>query len=359
MSQKGARQKAHRRRQKDKQQANQHLLEELSKKILSLERERAKLQGALGTATRGLQDVQLCSADQAQPEDDAIAVRLCFGEPTTQLQLTRQQCKTLSVSAMAGIWKRLVQKMAASLDGMASHPRNNHIRKTLQDLREETVAFMWAMLELNPHTFDALKIISIDSPSMPQAPTTDTRDWPAILAGIQLSREQEGQLLACRRTALQGFGALAAERESLWAQLQSIEDVEEQSGFATTRFTEATKLLEQLCANMNGMHTCCCFYLTNIYGKLLTPVQVARYLVSCLPRGPDTIELVTVLARQRNEPSNEELLRAASPGTAADAEIGTSGFSTSNHCVWRAHDWRQDFAQPLRMLHQWQGTEFI
>lgn len=30
----------------------------------------------------------------------------------------------------------------------------------LQDLREETVSFMWAMFELNPHTFDALDTIS-------------------------------------------------------------------------------------------------------------------------------------------------------------------------------------------------------
>ncbi len=51
----------------------------------------------------------------------------------------------------------------------------------MKDLREETVAFMWAMLELNPHTFDALDIISIDSPSTPQTPATDTRDWHAIL----------------------------------------------------------------------------------------------------------------------------------------------------------------------------------
>ncbi len=51
----------------------------------------------------------------------------------------------------------------------------------LQDLREETVSFMWAMFELNPHTFDALDTISIDSPSVPQAPSSDERDWPAIL----------------------------------------------------------------------------------------------------------------------------------------------------------------------------------
>ncbi len=87
---------------------------------------------------------------------------------------------------------------------------------------------------------------------------------------------------------------------------------------------------------------------------MLTPVQVARYLVSCLPRGPDTIELVTELARQRNEPSNEELLRAARPGTAAGAD-GAPGFSTNN----KAGDWRQHFTQPLRMLYQWQGAEFI
>lgn len=90
--------------------------------------------------------------------------------------------------------------------------------------------------------------------------------------------------------------------------------------------------------------------------QLLTPVQVGRYLVGCLPRGPDTIQLVTVLARQRNEPTNEELLRAATPGTAAGAD-GTSGFRTSNNCVWRVHDWRQEFAQPLRMLLKWQDAE--
>ncbi len=51
------------------------------------------------------QDMQLCSADQALPGDDAIVVRFCFGESTTQLQLTRQQCTNLTVSAMADIWK--------------------------------------------------------------------------------------------------------------------------------------------------------------------------------------------------------------------------------------------------------------
>lgn len=79
--------------------------------------------------------------------------------------------------------------------------------------------------------------------------------------------------------------------------------------------------------------------------QVLSPVQVARYLVGCLPMGPDTMQLMTILARQRNEPSNEELLRAARPGTAAAASPGRA--------FCKAGDWRAALTQPLRILHRW------
>ncbi len=79
--------------------------------------------------------------------------------------------------------------------------------------------------------------------------------------------------------------------------------------------------------------------------QVLSPVQVARYLVGCFPMGPDTMQLMTVLARQRNEPSTEELLCAARPGTAAAA--------SRVRALCRAGDWRAALTQPLRVLHRW------
>ncbi|BDA50176.1 hypothetical protein COCOBI_15-3050 [Coccomyxa sp. Obi] len=347
MSDRGSRQKAHRRRQKEKQQEAERRLEELSQAVLLLERERNELRGALGTASSDSRECEAVKGDQEPAGLDAIAVRFYFGEDATQLQLTRRQCRDLSITALADIWKKLVHTMAAGLDKMAAAPAEEYFQQQVEELVHGATTFMWAMFELNPHTLDALVTLNVECPSAAlKAASSDPRDWPAILAHIQLSDAQSEQLLACRRTALHEMGALVAERENLWAQMQSIEVVEEGMEFALTRFTEASGLLQRLCANIKTMHTCFCFYLSYIYNRVLSSMQVAQYWVCCLPMGPDTMQLMSVLARQRDEPSNEELLmRAARPGTAAAASPG--------HALCRAGDWRAALTQPLYVLHHW------
>ena len=76
--------------------------------------------------------------------------------------------------------------------------------------------------------------------------------------------------------------------------------------------------------------------------QVLSPVQTARYLVACYPMGPDTLSLMTCLAKQYGEPSTGELLQIARPGTAAEA-------LSAHFC--RAGDWREALVQPLRVLH--------
>lgn len=124
--------------------------------------------------------------------------------------------------------------------------------------------------------------------------------------------------------------------------------------------------------------------------QVLSPVQVARYLVGAYPMGPDMLSLMTCLARQGNEPSTNELLHAARPGTGAaggsgatlgtgarlgtgagatlgaasqssgaisgagarsgaDSSFGASAGSGVVQCA--AGDWRVALQQPLRVLH--------
>ncbi len=121
--------------------------------------------------------------------------------------------------------------------------------------------------------------------------------------------------------------------------------------------------------------------------QLFTPLQTARYVVGCLPMGPDLPALLSCLAKQYGEPSTEELLRAAHPGTApcapantgAGAESGSgarsgsvakSGSGTTPCSVatlgtgastggsvesglppCMAGDWRRALTTPLRVLH--------
>jgi hypothetical protein len=109
--------------------------------------------------------------------------------------------------------------------------------------------------------------------------------------------------------------------------------------------------------------------------QVLSPLQVARYLVASYPLGPDTLSLMNCLALQGAEPSTGQLLQtAARPGTVAGAaRPGTSGGTPSRPRtaaaavagpgtaaaggpstgvpVCAAGDWRQALAQPLRVLH--------
>lgn len=110
--------------------------------------------------------------------------------------------------------------------------------------------------------------------------------------------------------------------------------------------------------------------------QVLSPLQVARYLVASYPLGPDTLSLMNCLALQGAEPSTGQLLQiAARPGTSGGtaARRGTAAGATSRPRtaaaavagpgtaaaagpstgvpVCAAGDWRQALAQPLRVLH--------
>ncbi len=50
--------------------------------------------------------------------------------------------------------------------------------------------------------------------------------------------------------------------------MQSIEVVEESMEFALTRFTEVSGLMDRMYANIDAMHTCCCFYLSYVYNRV-------------------------------------------------------------------------------------------
>lgn len=73
--------------------------------------------------------------------------------------------------------------------------------------------------------------------------------------------------------------------------------------------------------------------------QVLSPVQVARYLVACYPMGPDTLSLMNFLAQKGGEPSAGDLMQDARTETAADAQDMPDSFGSSL-------DWRD-------MLHGW------
>lgn len=82
--------------------------------------------------------------------------------------------------------------------------------------------------------------------------------------------------------------------------------------------------------------------------QILTPMQIARYVVGCLPFGPESLALTNCLAAQSGEPPIEELLKAKRPGTAADGGTADARDPLLPDC-----DWRQGLKQPLRVLHAW------
>ncbi len=52
---------------------------------------------------------------------------------------------------------------------------------------------------------------------------------------------------------------------------QNIEDVEESTEGAMTRFAEAAGLMERLRANVNALHTCRSFHISYIYTRVSPP----------------------------------------------------------------------------------------
>ena len=85
--------------------------------------------------------------------------------------------------------------------------------------------------------------------------------------------------------------------------------------------------------------------------QVLSPVQVARYLVASFPIGPDTLSLMTCLAQQGNEPSTGELLRLGRPTTAAGHSSPAAAAAVQAAPFCAAGEWQQALTQQLRQLH--------
>ncbi|BDA45164.1 hypothetical protein COCOBI_06-6450 [Coccomyxa sp. Obi] len=350
MAERGARQRAFRQREKEKKDAVERHLEELSEKVSQLELKRQQLQGALGNATCDSEGFkQAC--ERQSPEIEEVAMSFRFGESAVQLQLTTGEAGSLTDSALANIWQRLVHKMAWCLDKRAVVPtsRKSDFEQQIEGLVREAIEFLWVMVDHCPHVLNSLVTLNVENPSGPQATAGDTRDFPAILAAMELQEDQAAKLLAIRRSIMREVGALIAVRTSLLARLQSVEDVEEGAGCATTRFSDTARTMELLRSNMHSMHTCSYYHLSYLYTRILTPIQIARYVVGCLPFGPDSLLLTNCLAAQSGEPPIEELLKAKRPVTAAP----DSGSADTRDPLLPDCDWRQGLEQPLRVLHAW------
>ncbi|EIE21060.1 hypothetical protein COCSUDRAFT_48255 [Coccomyxa subellipsoidea C-169] len=126
----GFRQRAFRQRQKEKQQATERQLLELSEKAAALELERDQLQRAVETATSDSQ----VSCTNGKSSNEALAVSFCFGEATTQLQLTHADIRSLTVDAMVDIWKMVVHKLTSSLAKMDAAPKDKRCQSRVEVL---------------------------------------------------------------------------------------------------------------------------------------------------------------------------------------------------------------------------------
>ncbi|EIE21048.1 hypothetical protein COCSUDRAFT_43407 [Coccomyxa subellipsoidea C-169] len=186
----------------------------------------------------------------------------------------------------------------------------------------EAIGLKWALVLHNPRMIGALTTCNVESPTDAQPSSAHPRDWPAILTRMQLSEAQAQELLTVRRTLMSELGGLIAQWDRLWEQMQSVRDIEVRTD--VTHYGEVAGLTEGLRINVHELFTCRAFYLSWVYNRVLTPVQVARCLVASYPMGPDMLSLITCLAQQSNEPSTRELLQMARPGTAAAAAAGGS-----------------------------------
>lgn len=100
-----------------------------------------------------------------------------------------------------------------------------------------------------------------------------------LAAALHCACDEDRQLLVCVCTCAQHdnfpYWSHFPNERSLGDQSarapQNIEDVEEGTEGAMTRFAEAAGLMEQLRANVNALHTCRSFHLSYIYTRVKPP----------------------------------------------------------------------------------------
>ncbi|KAK9908051.1 hypothetical protein WJX75_002163 [Coccomyxa subellipsoidea] len=353
----GLRQKAYRQREKKRQRAMERKQEALSVRVAALQLERDQLQRAVHFATCDSQDSsKAASCKPTSTGDDKVVVTFCFGEATPQMQLTKGEVRSMTVYVMADVWKALVQKMSVSLPKVDAAPSDARLLQAVKDTVREAVDYLWALVLYHPTLLRVINTCSTEAPNEALPSCTNSRDWPAILACMQLTKKQGEQLLTCRRTILHDVSALIAEWDRQWAELQ---DMEDRSEGTLTNHMQLTGLTERLRTDVHPLHTCRAFYQSYAWMRtspnpleaklmasyeVLSPVQVARYLVACYPMGPDTLSLMNFLAQKGGEPSAGDVMQDARPETAAGAQDMSDSFGSSL-------DWRD-------MLNGWPVDEW-
>ncbi|KAK9842545.1 hypothetical protein WJX81_005329 [Elliptochloris bilobata] len=246
-------------------------------------------------------------ADRGGKPSAMAALVLTLGEGVERFRLTPEGARGFTMEGMRAIWKELVKRCAGHLVN-AANDATGRAAQEIEGLTREFVGLSNYLAVNNPRLINDLHFQSAEK-TEPQLPPNASL-WSSILLSLRFTDEQKAELLRARRTYFMRVGPLLQERATIQSCLLV---VDERLAGSSVDDLQLNELSEALQRNLQNMHYAKCLFMMRAWYQVLTPMQVATFIVHAYPRPPDMMAVCAVLAEQAGELPVSALLRAPKP----------------------------------------------
>jgi len=226
------------------------------------------------------------------------------------VRMTQAQVAEMSEPEFDTLWKEYMNAFAVLLIEAGGDPDTPAGRR-LSRLVYEGGQLKGSMLVSYPDRIH-YKLASANN-GLPGGKTSD-EVWASMAESARLTDEQRGAIVALRRLYLRNLGVLSRRRQALTSLLQTELPMSGACGgptLASDTYGKTLSTMDSLRDTLRDEHTCLLQFMLTVWRRVLSPMQVAHMNVTSYPGHTDILRIAEVLAKQAGEPMSCTIMKAA------------------------------------------------
>eukprot|EP00884_Botryococcus_braunii_P008736 jgi/Botrbrau1/17864/Bobra.0532s0001.1 len=311
-----AAQRAYRQRNKAIREGNEQRIQELERELADLKTQKQTLQQKnvileMGTgngpgtasspldAAEGTTEAEFCPGDGWEEIGINSTLVLTKAQERGSLRLTTQDLRQLPEASLYPIWRSYITRMGDALL-RANNDENSPAAQEVKLLVNEMTALGASIALKNPMLRHSIVTKTFEESAVAKR---SPPDWGGITRSLLLSPKQKSDLLNLTRHFLFEIGRLRTERQQVLSEVHKLKLVTDTSSSvpAVDLDWQFRAVFDALRANLDQQHRYTCNFIGSALKKYMKPMQVATFLVTAYPWGPDMLAIMKNLAEEAGE----------------------------------------------------------
>lgn len=239
--------------------------------------------------------------------------------------LSAEQVKAMTPMDLARYYKAYVNELAGTLVE-SSDPSSPATQARISTLVDEVCLLLTRVALCNPTGMKTFMLARVEEAPGGPSVTCDER-VPQVVHALAIASQQRHELGQLRGLFLSKLGRIVGERRELHSLLgSSIPSSPSSSRGLAARYLSSHDVTRRLRDNLREEHILALDFVSTIFKHVLTPLQVANFMIHSFPWSPDCLALTTWVAAQDGDAGALALLAAeAQSRQAAAANVASSG----------------------------------